>query len=141
MRRVVILLGLIGCSRVGLPPAEPPELELVGVLHDEHALRRPHDVELQGDVAFVPGKGGSLALIDIVILLVLVLGIPVVCSVVWQDNLCLPDMFHRVVCYARTPSHPDPSSPAYTQQHFQRVYAAQPAPIIPVQLLPGLANL
>lgn len=42
-----------------------PALELVGVLHDEHALRRPHDVELQGDVAFVPGKGGSLALIDV----------------------------------------------------------------------------
>lgn len=38
---------------------------LVGLLHDDSALNRPHDVELQGDVAYVPGKGGSLALIDI----------------------------------------------------------------------------
>lgn len=47
------------------PPGPPQALELVGVLHDENALRRPHDVELSGDIAFVPGKGGSLALIDI----------------------------------------------------------------------------
>ncbi|NQT41154.1 MAG: hypothetical protein HQ581_26920, partial [Planctomycetes bacterium] len=28
-------------------------------------LSRPHDVELQGTVAFVPGKGGSLAVVDV----------------------------------------------------------------------------
>ena len=65
MRKAVVLLGLVGCSGVGPPPPETPGIELVGVLHDEHALRRPHDVALQGDMAFVPGKGGSLALIDI----------------------------------------------------------------------------
>ncbi len=48
------------------PPPEPPEaIELVGVLRDEDALRRPHDVELSGNVAFIPGKGGSLALVDV----------------------------------------------------------------------------
>ena len=40
-------------------------LELVGVLHDDKALDRAHDVELQGNLAFVPGKGGSLAIVDI----------------------------------------------------------------------------
>ena len=44
---------------------ETPSLRLVGVLHDDQALNRPHDVELQGNLAFVPGKGGSLATIDI----------------------------------------------------------------------------
>ena len=40
-------------------------LTLVGLLHDDRALSRPHDVELQGDIAYVPGKGGSLAIIDV----------------------------------------------------------------------------
>ena len=43
----------------------PDPLELEGVLHDERSLRRPHDVELSGNVAFIPGKGGTLALVDI----------------------------------------------------------------------------
>lgn len=38
---------------------------VAAVLVDDHALARPHDVELQGDLAFVAGKGGSIALIDI----------------------------------------------------------------------------
>jgi len=38
---------------------------LVGLLHDDTALDRPHDVELQGNIAYVPGKGGSLAIIDV----------------------------------------------------------------------------
>lgn len=38
---------------------------LVGLLRDDEALSRAHDVELQGDVAYVPGKGGSLAIIDV----------------------------------------------------------------------------
>lgn len=38
---------------------------LIGLLRDDKALNRPHDVELQGDIAYVPGKGGSLAIIDI----------------------------------------------------------------------------
>ncbi len=38
---------------------------LVGLLHDDQALNRAHDVELQGNIAYVPGKGGSLAIIDV----------------------------------------------------------------------------
>lgn len=38
---------------------------VVAVLHDDNALERPHDIELQGDLAFVPGKGGSIAIVDI----------------------------------------------------------------------------
>jgi len=38
---------------------------LVGLLHDDVALDRPHDVEIQEDIAYVPGKGGSLAIIDV----------------------------------------------------------------------------
>jgi hypothetical protein len=38
---------------------------VVSVLQDDEALARPHDVELQEHLAFVPGKGGSLAIIDV----------------------------------------------------------------------------
>ena len=43
----------------------PGTLKLVGLIHDGRALNRAHDVELQGDLAFVAGKGGSLAIINI----------------------------------------------------------------------------
>lgn len=63
----VLLAGCAGSAEEGDPSksAESPSLRLVGVLHDDQALNRPHDVELQGNLAFVPGKGGSLATIDI----------------------------------------------------------------------------
>jgi len=38
---------------------------VVSVLHDDHAFNRPHDVVLQGRLAFVPGKGGSIAIVDV----------------------------------------------------------------------------
>ncbi|HID24383.1 MAG TPA: hypothetical protein EYP14_18565 [Planctomycetaceae bacterium] len=38
---------------------------LVGLVHDDEALNRPHDVEVQGGLAFVAGKGGSLAILDV----------------------------------------------------------------------------
>jgi len=40
-------------------------ITVVSTLVDADALARPHDVELVGDLAFVPGKAGSLAIIDI----------------------------------------------------------------------------
>ncbi len=55
---------LLGCSATPEPP-EPSPLELVGLIRDDIALNRAHDVELAGDLAFVPGKGGTLAIIDI----------------------------------------------------------------------------
>ncbi len=38
---------------------------VAAVLVDENALDLPHDVELLGDLAIVPGKGGSLAIVDV----------------------------------------------------------------------------
>lgn len=38
---------------------------VVAILHDDNALARPHDIELLGNLAFVPGKGGSIAIVDI----------------------------------------------------------------------------
>ena len=40
-------------------------LALVSVLHDDLALQGPHDIELQGDLAYVAGKWGSFAIVDV----------------------------------------------------------------------------
>ena len=42
-----------------------PAFSIAGVLRHDEALNEAHDVELKGDLAFVPGKGGSLAIIDV----------------------------------------------------------------------------
>ncbi len=61
---VILYLLLVGTwSPAENHNAEP--FSLVGLLHDDEALNRAHDVELQGNIAFVPGKGGSLAIIDV----------------------------------------------------------------------------
>jgi len=66
-----VALGLLARCAVPTGDAETaahtalPPLHLVGLLHDDQALIRPHDVELQGNLAFVAGKGGSLAVVDI----------------------------------------------------------------------------
>ncbi len=62
----LILLAVVAvtaCAPTEAPT--PPALELIGVLHDDAALNGAHDVQLQGDVAYVAGKGGSLAIIDV----------------------------------------------------------------------------
>ncbi len=38
---------------------------VAAVLVHEQAFDRPHDVELDGDLAFVPGKSGSLAIVNV----------------------------------------------------------------------------
>lgn len=43
--------------------AEP--LEVVSVLQHRQALSRPHDIEVQDGLAFVAGKGGSVAVVDV----------------------------------------------------------------------------
>jgi hypothetical protein len=40
-------------------------IDLVSVLTHKEALNEAHDVELQGNLAFVAGKGGSIAIIDV----------------------------------------------------------------------------
>jgi hypothetical protein len=44
---------------------DEPAFSVASVLVHEEAFARPHDIELSGDFAFVPGKGGSLAIVDI----------------------------------------------------------------------------
>jgi hypothetical protein len=65
---VSLLAAAASCGR-SAPPADlgRPDggLELVGLLRDDRALNRAHDVELQDDLAFVAGKGGSLAIVNI----------------------------------------------------------------------------
>jgi hypothetical protein len=45
--------------------SEPTPFSVASVLTHKDALDRPHDIKLQGNIAFVPGKGGSLAIIDV----------------------------------------------------------------------------
>ncbi|MFP4055461.1 MAG: LVIVD repeat-containing protein [Candidatus Brocadiia bacterium] len=49
----------------GRAMAEQMPFSVVSVLVHERAFDRPHDIELQGGRAFVPGKGGSLAIVDV----------------------------------------------------------------------------
>lgn len=63
--RTIALATIVSAACGPSAPPPRPALELVGVLHDDHALQGAHDVELQGDVAYVAGKGGNLALIDV----------------------------------------------------------------------------
>ena len=46
-------------------PTDGQPFSVVSVLRHEEALRGAHDVELSGNLAFVPGKGGTLAIVDI----------------------------------------------------------------------------
>jgi hypothetical protein len=52
-------LGLC-LSAVGQEP-----FSIVSMTLDDEALARAHDVELSGNLAFVPGKGGSTAILDV----------------------------------------------------------------------------
>lgn len=57
-----VTVVLIAMS-INIAPALP--FKVVGVVVDDEALAGAHDVELQGRYAYVPGKGGSLAVIDV----------------------------------------------------------------------------
>jgi hypothetical protein len=61
IRAVATLLALATVTTA----AEPRAFTTVAVLQDDEAFAGAHDVELQGNFAFVPGKGGSLAVIDV----------------------------------------------------------------------------
>lgn len=63
-RTLVILLACLVTAGVAVA-TDPPAFSVVSVLHNDRAFNRPHDVVLQGHLAFVPGKGGSIALVDI----------------------------------------------------------------------------
>ena len=38
---------------------------IASVVRHEEALNGAHDVELSGNLAFIPGKGGSIAVVDV----------------------------------------------------------------------------
>ena len=64
---LLLAVWFSGCG-AGVPeaaPQPPARLTVAGILRHDEALGEAHDVELQGDLAFVPGKDGSLAVIDI----------------------------------------------------------------------------
>jgi len=65
-RRLALLpFACGGLIAMAIDVAPPPPFTVVGVVVDDEALAGAHDVELQGRYAFVPGKGGSLAVIDV----------------------------------------------------------------------------
>lgn len=66
-RRWMLFLSavVISTATTAFCSAAEPAFQVVGVVVDDKALNGAHDVELQGNLAFVPGKGGSLAIIDV----------------------------------------------------------------------------
>jgi len=74
--RAIRWLVVVGCGLNSLPGvaahAQPSSaaprdgaIRVVSKLRHDEALNEAHDVELQGDLAYVPGKGGSIAIIDV----------------------------------------------------------------------------
>ncbi len=63
-RHVPLVLLLLALGQTAGASDQPP-FSVAALLFDDRALDRPHDVELQGNLAFVPGKGGSIAVIDV----------------------------------------------------------------------------
>ena len=61
MKNIHPILTMVG----GRVVFEKKWFSVNSVLKHEDALARAHDVELSGDLAFVPGKGGSIAIINI----------------------------------------------------------------------------
>lgn len=58
-------LAIVLLVPASLRAAEEPAFTVVSVVFDKAALAGAHDVELQGNYAFVAGKGSSLAIIDV----------------------------------------------------------------------------
>lgn len=56
---------LFGYLMLSANAADKEPIALISVLTDEEALIEAHDVELQGTLAYVAGKGGSIAIIDV----------------------------------------------------------------------------
>ncbi len=48
-----------------LPRPTAPPFSVASILQHPQALARPHDVEVHDRLMFVPGKGGSIAIIDV----------------------------------------------------------------------------
>jgi len=62
---ILILIAAVISGSLAAETTSKDWFSVVSILKHEHALNRAHDVELSGNLAFVPGKGGSLAIINI----------------------------------------------------------------------------
>lgn len=62
---IVVLASLTGLAHSHAFGDSDDPFTVVSKLSHDDALAGAHDVELSGDLAFVPGKGGSLAVIDV----------------------------------------------------------------------------
>ena len=61
------VIAINGVVQAHPPTTESPDapFRVAGVLRHDTALDEAHDVELHGNLAFVAGKGGSIAIIDV----------------------------------------------------------------------------
>ncbi|MDZ7721253.1 MAG: hypothetical protein U5R06_00130 [candidate division KSB1 bacterium] len=60
---IVCMAAVLLHTRCSLP--DKSAVSIASIVRDQKALSRPHDVELQGDFLYVPGKSGSLAILDV----------------------------------------------------------------------------
>jgi len=60
---VILAVTMAGCA--GSKAASDKWFSIASVLSHDEAFAGAHDVELSGNLAFVPGKGGSIAIVDI----------------------------------------------------------------------------
>ena len=58
-------VALIGDAKTASTSRKAPAFTIVSKLLHDDAFARAHDVELAGNYAYVPGKGGSIAIVDI----------------------------------------------------------------------------
>lgn len=78
---VLFLVGGAFCSLGAAreKAATAAAFSIAGILRDRKALERAHDVELKGNYLYVPGKGGSLAVVDV--------SVPNSPEIVWSRDL------------------------------------------------------
>ena len=56
---IIAIPAVVMQGRIGAKPASDSWFSITSVVHHNEALNGAHDVELSGNLAFVPGKGGS----------------------------------------------------------------------------------
>ncbi|MGB2822090.1 MAG: hypothetical protein WBF17_13990, partial [Phycisphaerae bacterium] len=62
---VIVILAITMQARAGGERVSDKWFSIASVLSHDEAFAGAHDVELSGNLAFVPGKGGSIAVVDI----------------------------------------------------------------------------
>lgn len=62
---LIFIFALVPSSSLYAEQVSNEWFSVVSILKHKQALSRAHDVQLSGNLAFVPGKGGSIAIIDV----------------------------------------------------------------------------